>query len=108
MKNNATFVKSVSYLTTMYFRCNIPKNISDIKDKKVDLRLRITDKKPELALKHRTFSGNDARREFNFLIKNKIIFRMDRFSQMPWVGKSSGLCKLSSSKEILKRFRDFF
>jgi len=65
MKNNVTFVKSGSHLTIMYFRCNIPKNISDIKDKKVDLCLRTTDKKPE------TISGTDARREFNFPIKIK-------------------------------------
>jgi adenylate cyclase class IV len=55
-------------LTFMYFRDNIPKNINDIKDEKVDLRLRITNRQPELVLKYGLFNVGGAREELSIAL----------------------------------------
>jgi len=53
-------------LTLMYFRDKIPKDIKDIEDEKVDLRLRITNYQSELILKYGLFTGAHARDEISF------------------------------------------
>ena len=53
-------------LTLMYFRDKIPKDIKDIEDEKVDLRLRITNYQSELILKYGLFTGTHARDEISF------------------------------------------
>jgi adenylate cyclase class IV len=69
LETKGKFVKKGNRLSIMYFRDNIPKKSIDIKDEKVDLRLRITNKKPELVLKYGIWEGSDARKEFNFPVK---------------------------------------
>lgn len=45
--------------------------VEDDKDILIDIKLRITNKKAELAIKHGKWSGKDARKEFNFFIDNE-------------------------------------
>ena len=45
----------------------------------IDLKLRVTNKKAELVLKHGKWSGNDARREFLFPIDSKKFEEMTEF-----------------------------
>ena len=45
------------------------KSVREIKDNPVDIKLRLTNKKPELAVKYGKWSGKDARREFNFSLE---------------------------------------
>lgn len=45
--------------------------VEDDRDVLTDIKLRITNKKTELAVKHGKWSGKDARKEFNFFIDNK-------------------------------------
>ena len=53
-------------LTLMYFRDKIPKDIKDVEDEKVDLKLRITNYQSELILKYGLFTGAHARDEISF------------------------------------------
>lgn len=58
-------IKEKKRLTLMYFRDKIPKDLTEIKDEKVDLRFRVTNKEPEVVLKYGDFSGNHARKEIS-------------------------------------------
>lgn len=55
-------------LSFMYFREKIPRDIKEIKNEKVDLRFRITNKKPEIVLKYGTFNASHSRKEISILI----------------------------------------
>jgi adenylate cyclase class IV len=48
----------------------------------IDLKLRITNKKTELVLKHGKWSGNDARKEFLFPVETKKFEEMIEFLQI--------------------------
>ena len=55
---------SIIYVTSEDF-------VREVKDDPVDLKLRITNGKPEVALKYGKWSGKDARREFEFKIEKE-------------------------------------
>lgn len=66
------FKKDKRRLSLMYFRDRIPKDLIEIKDELVDLRLRITNSTPEIIIKYGLFTGSHAREEIsiNFDIKD--------------------------------------
>ena len=70
LKNNAEFLSKNNRLSLIYFRDIIPEHSDDLKDEKVDLRLRITNGKSELVMKYGFWSGNDKRKEYSFDIEN--------------------------------------
>lgn len=51
-------------------------SVREVKEEVIDIKLRITNKKPELAVKYGKWSGKDARREFNFFLDE------DQFPEM--------------------------
>ena len=59
------FKKKKERISFMYFRDNVPDNISEIKDEDLDLRLRITNKEPELIAKNGLFTGSHSRKEIS-------------------------------------------
>jgi len=67
------FKGSKERLSFMYFKDEIPKDLSEIKDEPIDLRFRVTNKMPEIVLKYGIFSGSHARKEISINIKNEDI-----------------------------------
>jgi len=57
------FKKQKQRLSFMYFKNKIPKELEEIKDELIDLRIRITNKEPEVMLKYGLFTGSHARKE---------------------------------------------
>jgi uncharacterized protein YjbK len=84
-KNEGKFKKRKERVSFMYFRDKIPKDISEIKDEDTDLRLRITNKKPEIIIKKGSFTGSHSRKEIsiNFPIE-EIQSYMDFLSALNW------------------------
>ena len=64
-KKEGTYKKTKHRISFMYFKDKIPKDMSEIKLEDIDLRLRITNKKPELVLKQGLFTGAHARKEIS-------------------------------------------
>jgi len=64
-EKDATFKKRKERISFMYFRDEIPKDISEIKNEDTDLRLRITNKEPELIVKKGSFTGSHSRKEIS-------------------------------------------
>lgn len=58
-------------ISFMYFRESIPKDLKDIKDEKVDLRFRITNKKSEIVLKYGIFDAAHSRKEISIPLKKE-------------------------------------
>ena len=52
-------------ISFMYFRDKIPKEFSELKNEDLDLRIRITNKNPELILKKGLFTGSHSRKEIS-------------------------------------------
>lgn len=71
-EKEGAFKKKKRRLSLMYFRDKIPKDLIEIKDELVDLRLRITNGIPEVVIKYGLFTGSHAREEIsiNFDIKD--------------------------------------
>ncbi len=63
MKRDAKFLGERDRFTLMYFKNKIPKYIGEIKGEKVDLRLRISNKKAEIVLKYGLFGYVNKREE---------------------------------------------
>jgi len=70
LTTHGTFKKEKKRLSLLYFRNAIPADLNDIADEQVDLRLRITNKKPELILKYGTFTATHARKEITIPIQD--------------------------------------
>ncbi len=68
----------------------------------VDLKVRITNKKGELVLKHGRWSGNDARKEFLFPIEKEKIDEMIEFLKI--LGHYHGV--LQATKTYLYRYKE--
>ena len=84
-EKSGKFKKNKERLSFMYFRDKIPKDLVEIKDEPVDLRFRVTNKKPEIVLKYGTFSGSHARKEISIDIKNEDIEKYIEFlSLLGW------------------------
>lgn len=62
----AKFVKEKDRLSLIYFRSNVPDDLKDVRevsDDPVDLKLRITNKEAEIVLKYGKWGGQDNRKE---------------------------------------------
>src|SRR3989344_90320 len=67
---NAEFIKEKNRISFLYFRGDkIPDDVNEIKDDKVDLRVRITNKKAEIMLKYGEWAGSDIRKEFSMPVE---------------------------------------
>jgi CYTH domain-containing protein len=84
-ENEGTFKKRKERISLMYFRDKIPKDISEIKDEDTDLRLRITNKEPEIIIKKGSFTGTHSRKEIsiNFPISEMQKY-VDFLSALNW------------------------
>ena len=65
LEKNGRFKGENKRLSLMYFRNKFPKDMTEIKDEKVDLRIRVTNGQAELVLKYGTFSASDSRKEIS-------------------------------------------
>lgn len=70
-KKNGKFVGKKDRFSLIYFSHGKDADFKLQKDNPIDLRLRITNKKSELVLKHGAWSGKDARKEFSFPVDSK-------------------------------------
>src|SRR3989344_5633175 len=59
----ATFVGEKDRFSLIYFNHGLVKDVREIKEEKIDVRLRITNKQAELILKYGTWGGSDSREE---------------------------------------------
>jgi len=77
--------KNKQRISFMYFRDKIPADLEEIKDEDTDLRLRVTDVKPEVIVKKGLFTGSHARKEtsIEFPIE-KIEDYVDFLSSLGW------------------------
>lgn len=84
-EKEGTFKKRKERISFMYFRDKIPKDLSEIKDEDTDLRLRITNKEPELIIKSGLFTGSHSRKEIsiNFPIEDMQKY-VDFLSALNW------------------------
>lgn len=64
-KEKAKFIEEKDRFSLGYYREDVPKDIREIKDEKLDLRLRITNKKPEMIIKYGVWGGSDSRKEIS-------------------------------------------
>lgn len=71
LNKNGKLLGHKSRLSLMYFRKNIPKKVSSIKNDPVDLRLRITNGQAAMVMKYGQWAGSDTRKEFEFPIEKK-------------------------------------
>jgi len=71
LDKNGKFIEEKDRFSLIYFSHGKEADFKLQKDNPIDLRLRITNKKSELVLKHGTWSGKDARKEFFFPIDSK-------------------------------------
>jgi len=71
LKKNGEFFGEKDRFSLIYFSHGKEADFKLQKDNPIDLRLRITNKKSELVLKHGAWSGKDARKEFFFPIDSK-------------------------------------
>ena len=67
----ATFVGEKDRFSLIYFNHGLVKDVREIKDEKIDLRLRITNKQAELVLKYGTWGGSDSREEISLPVPNE-------------------------------------
>jgi predicted adenylyl cyclase CyaB len=82
LKKNGKFIGEKDRFSLIYFDHGEKPNFNLQKDNPIDLRLRITNKKSELVLKHGKWSGKDARKEFFFPIESKKFEEMAELLQI--------------------------
>lgn len=84
-KSKARFIEEKDRLSLIYFRHEVVKDVSDVRDEMVDLRLRITNKKSELILKYGTWGGSDSRKEISIPISiNKFLEAVELLHLIGW------------------------
>ena len=69
-KKNAKFVEEKDRFSVVYFQTRAAR-AEEAKNDTIDLKVRITNKKAELVLKHGSWGGKDSRREFSFPIQKE-------------------------------------
>ena len=83
--NEGEFLKRKERISFMYFRDSIPKDITEIKKEETDLRLKITNKKPELIVKKGLFTGTHSRKEVSILFSMEELSKyIDFLSALDW------------------------
>jgi len=68
LKKKAKFIEEKNRLTLAYFKGDLAKDVREVKDEKVDLRIRITNKKPEIIMKYGGWGAKDQRKEISIPI----------------------------------------
>jgi len=68
-RKKAKFIREKKRISFIYFRNEVVKDVKEIKEEKVDLRARITDRKAELIMKYGDWGGSDSRREISLPIE---------------------------------------
>jgi len=69
LDKNAKFLGEKDRFSILYFQTKA-KNSFERKEEVIDLKVRITNKKSELVMKHGVFGGKDARKEFSFNLES--------------------------------------
>ena len=67
-KRKAKFIKEKKRLSFIYFR-DFVEDARDVKEEKIDLRARITNKKAEIVMKYGAWGGSDSRKEISLPIE---------------------------------------
>jgi len=81
---NAKFIEEKDRFSVIYFQSRVVRAKDAVGDA-IDLKVRITNKKAELAMKHGKWGGKDARREFLFPIeKEKFDEMVDFLKILGW------------------------
>jgi adenylate cyclase class IV len=70
LKKKAKFIEIKNRLTLAYFKRSLTKDCREVKNEKVDLRLRITNKKAEMILKYGLWGAKDKRKEISIPIES--------------------------------------
>lgn len=68
-RKKAKFVEEKDRFSMVYFRTGSPINREAVKSEKVDFKLRITNKKPEIVMKYGLVKGSESRKEILIPIK---------------------------------------
>ena len=97
----ATFLGVNHKLTLMYFRDKIPKDIEEIKNEKVDLRLRIINKHPETVLKYGLFTGSHSREEISIKFDKQDFHKYIKF--LCYLGWDK--CVLYATKNYIYKYK---
>ena len=86
LDKNAKFILKKERLSFMYFRDKIPKDVEEIKDDPIDLRIRVTNKDPEIIIKYGLFGRCDNRKEISLPIPlDKVEEAVELLKAMGWV-----------------------
>lgn len=96
------FLGKKKRFSVIYFLTNKKiKKIEELKNEKIDLRIRITNKKTELVMKYGKWGATEARREFLFLIKSEQFDQMIEFLKI--LGFYQGV--LNATETYLYKYR---
>jgi len=79
LRKNGKFLEKKDRFSIIYLLHGKSANFDLVQGDRIDLRLRITNKKSELVLKHGKWGGKDARKEFSFPIDSKKFEEMIEF-----------------------------
>ena len=85
LETDGIFKKRKERISFMYFRDSIPNDISEIKEENTDLRIRITNKEPEIIVKSGLFTGAHFRKEISIAFPlDEIEKYIDFLSALGW------------------------
>lgn len=99
---NAKFIIKEERLSLLYFRDCIPKDVEEIKDDKVGLRLRTTNKNAEIILKYGKWAGSDTRKEISIPIKiSKFDEAIEFFNILGWY-----ICVVYDTKTYVYNYKN--
>lgn len=103
LRKNGKFIEEKDRFSIIYY----PRGKENLKlgRSKIDLKLRITNKKAELVLKYGKWSGNDARKEFLFPVENKKFEEMIEFLEI--LGYYYGVLQATKSYIFLYKGVEF-
>ena len=84
-KQKAKFIEEKDRFSLIYFRADSPLDMETVKTEKVDLKLRITNKKPEIVLKYGFVRSTESRKEILIPISlDKFEEAVELFKFLDW------------------------
>ena len=84
-KKKSKFIEEKDRFTLTFFNHGFVKDVREILNDPIDLRLRVTNKKAEIILKHGRFGGTDQRKEFSIPISlDKFDEAVEMFGLLGW------------------------
>jgi len=100
-RKKAKFVEEKDRLTLAYYRGDLAKDCRETKNEKVDLRIRITNKKAEIILKYGLWGAKDSRKEISVPIdKNHFDESVEMLKCLDWTK-----CLLATAKTFVFNYK---